>query len=204
MLRALNADYDARSRAAWSSSARSRSASPNELHRHELVPARSAHDRWVVVAYRPGGVLIVEIEQPEAPRVLWMEHWAEGDRHVTIQKVLPVGDVPLHYCGLRRAHVLREGGTRRKKPVEERHASSLPKRAPAQRPEGARACARPAKRGLLEQLSRSWRSAALRVEQHSSRLAGRSRVPSKEHARAARRVAVGAPLALPRQHDDFG
>ena len=27
---------------------------------------------------------------------------------------------------------------------------------------------------------------------------------SKEHARSARRVAVGAPPALPRQHDDFG
>lgn len=102
------------------------SAGPGELHRHELVPAGSTRDRWVVVPYRPGGLLIVEIEQPEAPRVVWIEHWAERDRHVAIQKVLPVGDVPLHDLGLRRAHVVREGGTRRKKPVEERHATSLP------------------------------------------------------------------------------
>jgi hypothetical protein len=45
--------------------------------RHELVPARSARNRCVVVAYRPGGLLIVEIEQPEAPRILWMERWAK-------------------------------------------------------------------------------------------------------------------------------
>jgi hypothetical protein len=119
----------------WSASsiAGRQTARPDELHRHELVPARSTRDRRVVVAYRPGGLLVVEIEQPEAPRVLWMEHWAERDRHVAIQKVLPVGDVPLHDLGFRRTHVLRERGTRRKKPVEERHATSLPERAPAQR-----------------------------------------------------------------------
>jgi hypothetical protein len=49
---------------------------------------------------------VLKSEQAETPWLLGMEHRTEGQCKLAIQQVLPVGNVPHHHGGFRRARIL--------------------------------------------------------------------------------------------------
>jgi hypothetical protein len=69
-------------------------------------------------------ILVVGLDDREAPRSPAVEHRAEDDHLTPVDERLPVGRVTAHDLALLVGHVGREGGPRRHEPEHEgRHAS---------------------------------------------------------------------------------
>jgi hypothetical protein len=99
----------------------SRVARPDEAAEHssEFDPADPGGDHRIAVGERTNFVLVLGLDDAEAPRARVIEHRSEKHHSSRVDERLPMSRVPRHDLPLIVAHVEREGGAWRYEPEDE-------------------------------------------------------------------------------------